>query len=216
MCGRYTFFNNIDSLQHSLNIDVIDSNIIDHQASYNISPTQNAPVVFQDNNNRILKNMRWGLIPSWAKDNSFASKLINARAETIADKPSFKNLITTNRCVVLANGYYEWVNINNKKQPYFIYSGENTMISMAGLWTEWKDVISFTIITKQSETSISHLHHRMPLMLPKEKIDSYLDKNNTFDDFIIFDDMKLKYHQVSRLVNSPKNNNASCINPIHQ
>jgi putative SOS response-associated peptidase YedK len=215
MCGRYTFFNNIDSLQHSLNIDVIDSNIIDHQASYNISPTQNAPVVFQDNNNRILKNMRWGLIPSWAKDNSFASKLINARAETIADKPSFKNLITTNRCVVLANGYYEWVNINNKKQPYFIYSGENTMISMAGLWTEWKDVISFTIITKQSETSISHLHHRMPLMLPKEKIDSYLDKNNAFDDFIIFDDMKLKYHQVSRLVNSPKNNNASCINPIH-
>jgi len=215
MCGRYTFFNNIDSLQHSLNIDVIDSNIIDHQASYNISPTQNAPVVFQDNNKRILKNMRWGLIPSWAKDKSFASKLINARAETIADKPSFKNLITTNRCVVLANGYYEWVNINNKKQPYFIYSGENTMISMAGLWTEWKDVISFTIITKQSETSISHLHHRMPLMLPKEKIDSYLDKNNTFDDFIIFDDMKLKYHQVSRLVNSPKNNNASCINPIH-
>lgn len=215
MCGRYTFFNNIDSLQHSLNIDVIDSNIIDHQASYNISPTQNAPVVFQDNNNRILKNMRWGLIPSWAKDNSFASKLINARAETIADKPSFKNLITTNRCVVLANGYYEWVNVDNKKQPYFIYSGENTMISMAGLWTEWKDVISFTIITKQSETSISHLHHRMPLMLPKEKIDSYLDKNNAFDDFIIFDDMKLKYHQVSRLVNSPKNNNASCINPIH-
>ena len=215
MCGRYTFFNNIDSLQHSLNIDVIDSNIIDHQASYNISPTQNAPVVFQDNNKRILKNMRWGLIPSWAKDKSFASKLINARAETIADKPSFKNLITTNRCVVLANGYYEWVNINNKKQPYFIYSGENTMISMAGLWTEWKDVISFTIITKQSETTINHLHHRMPLMLPKEKIDSYLDKNNTFDDFIIFDDMKLKYHQVSRLVNSPKNNNASCINPIH-
>ena len=149
MCGRYTFFNNIDSLQHSLNIDVIDSNIINHQASYNISPTQNAPVVFEENNKRILKNMRWGLIPSWAKDNSFASKLINARAETIADKPSFKNLITTNRCVVLANGYYEWVNVDNKKHPYFIYSGENTMISMAGLWTEWKDVISFTIITKK-------------------------------------------------------------------
>ena len=215
MCGRYTFFNNIDSLQHSLNIDVIDSNIINHQASYNISPTQNAPVVFEENNKRILKNMRWGLIPSWAKDNSFASKLINARAETIADKPSFKNLITTNRCVVLANGYYEWVNVDNKKHPYFIYSEENTMISMAGLWTEWKDVISFTIITKKSDISISHLHHRMPLILQEEKIDFYLDKKNTFDDFIIFDDMKLKYHQVSNLVNSPKNNNASCINPIH-
>tara|TARA_B100000929_G_scaffold200072_1_gene158926 strand:- start:1243 stop:1890 length:648 start_codon:yes stop_codon:yes gene_type:complete len=215
MCGRYTFFDNIDSLQHSLNIDVIDSNIINHQASYNISPTQNAPVVFEENNKRILKNMRWGLIPSWAKDNSFASKLINARAETIADKPSFKNLITTNRCVVLANGYYEWVNVDNKKHPYFIYSGENTMISMAGLWTEWKDVISFTIITKKSDISISHLHHRMPLILQEEKIDSYLDKKNTFDDFIIFDDMKLKYHQVSNLVNSPRNNNARCINPIH-
>ncbi len=215
MCGRYTFFNNIDSLQHSLNIDVIDSNIINHQASYNISPTQNAPVVFEENNKRILKNMRWGLIPSWAKDNSFASKLINARAETIADKPSFKNLITTNRCVVLANGYYEWVNVDNKKQPYFIYSGENTMISMAGLWTEWKDVVSFTIITKKSNISISHLHHRMPLILQEEKIDSYLDKKNTFDDFVLFDDMKLKYHQVSNLVNSPRNNNARCINPIH-
>ena len=215
MCGRYTFFNNIDSLQHSLNIDVIDSNIINHQASYNIAPTQNAPVVFEENNKRILKNMRWGLIPSWAKDNSFASKLINARSETIADKPSFKNLITTNRCVVLANGYYEWVNVDNKKHPYFIYSEENTMISMAGLWTEWKDVIAFTIITKKSDISISHLHHRMPLILQEEKIDSYLDKKNTFDDFIIFDDMKLKYHQVSNLVNSPKNNNASCINPIH-
>ena len=215
MCGRYTFFNNIDSLQYLLNIDVIDSNIINHQASYNISPTQNAPVVFEENNKRILKNMRWGLIPSWAKDNSFASKLINARSETIADKPSFKNLITTNRCVVLANGYYEWVNVDNKKHPYFIYSGENTMISMAGLWTEWKDVISFTIITKKSDLSISHLHHRMPLMLQEEKIDSYLDKKNTFDDFVKFNDMKLKYHQVSNLVNSPKNNNASCINPIH-
>ena len=215
MCDRYTFFNNIDSLQHSLNIDVIDSNIINHQASYNIAPTQNAPVVFEENNKRILKNMRWGLIPSWAKDNSFASKLINARSETIADKPSFKNLITTNRCVVLANGYYEWVNVDNKKHPYFIYSEENTMISMAGLWTEWKDVISFTIITKKSDISISHLHHRMPLILQEEKIDLYLDKKNTFDDFIIFDDMKLKYHQVSNLVNSPKNNNASCINPIH-
>jgi len=215
MCGRYTFFNNIDSLQHSLNIDVIDSNIINHQASYNIAPTQNAPVVFEENNKRILKNMRWGLIPSWAKDNSFASKLINARSETIADKPSFKNLITTNRCVVLANGYYEWVNVDNKKHPYFIYSEENTMISMAGLWTEWKDVISFTIITKKSDLSISHLHHRMPLILQEEKIDSYLDKKNTFDDFVKFNDMKLKYHQVSNLVNSPKNNNASCINPIH-
>ena len=215
MCGRYTFFNNIDSLQHSLNIDVIDSNIINHQASYNISPTQNAPVVFEENNKRILKNMRWGLIPSWAKDNSFASKLINARSETIADKPSFKNLITTNRCVVLANGYYEWVNVDNKKHPYFIYSEENTMISMAGLWTEWKGVISFTIITKKSDLSISHLHHRMPLILQEEKIDSYLDKRNTFDDFVKFNDMKLKYHQVSNLVNSPKNNNASCINPIH-
>ena len=215
MCGRYTFFNNIDSLQHSLNIDVIDSNIINHQASYNISPTQNAPVVFEENNKRILKNMRWGLIPSWAKDNSFASKLINARSETIADKPSFKNLITTNRCVVLANGYYEWVNVDNKKHPYFIYSEENTMISMAGLWTEWRDVVSFTIITKQSNISISHLHHRMPLILQEEKIDSYLDKRNTFDDFVKFDDMKLKYHQVSNLVNSPKNNNASCINPSH-
>ena len=215
MCGRYTFFNNIDSLQHSLNIDVIDSNIINHQASYNISPTQNAPVVFEENNKRILKNMRWGLIPSWAKDNSFASKLINARSETITDKPSFKNLITTNRCVVLANGYYEWVNVDNKKHPYFIYSEENTMISMAGLWTEWRNVVSFTIITKQSNISIRHLHHRMPLVLQEEKIDSYLDKKNTFDDFVKFNDMKLKYHQVSNLVNSPRNNNASCIYPIH-
>ena len=215
MCGRYTFFNNIDSVQCSLDIDIIDSNLVDHQVSYNISPTQDAPVIFEDNNKRILKNMRWGLIPSWSRNDSFASKLINARSETISDKPSFKNLISTNRCIVIANGYYEWVNIGNKKQPYFIYSDKDTTISMAGLWTKWRDVISFTIITKQSDISINHLHHRMPLMLPKEKINLYLDKNNAFDDFVISDDMRLKYHKVSNLVNSPKNNNATCINPIH-
>ena len=123
-------------------------------------------------------------------------------------------MITTNRCIIITNGYYEWVNIGNKKQPYFIYSDKDTTISMAGLWTEWRDVISFTIITKQSDISINHLHHRMPLMLPKEKINLYLDKNNAFDDFVISDDMRLKYHKVSNLVNSPKNNNATCINPI--
>jgi len=215
MCGRYTFFNNIDSLQHLFDIDLIDSNLTDYQASYNISPTQYAPVVFQNNNKRILKSMRWGLIPSWSKNDSFASKLINARSETISDKQSFKNLITTNRCIVIANGYYEWVSIENKKQPYFIYSEKDTVISMAGIWTEWRDVISFTIITKQSDISINHLHHRMPLLLPRKKINLYLDKNNTFDDFVVFDNMKLKYHEVSTLVNSPKNNNATCINPIH-
>ena len=215
MCGRYTFFNNIDSVQRSLDIDIIDSNLVDYQVSYNISPTHNAPVVFEDNNKRILKNMKWGLIPSWSKNDSFASKLINARSETISDKPSFKNLITTNRCIVLANGYYEWVNNGNKKQPYFIYSDKDATISMAGLWTEWRDVISFTIITKQSDNSIDHLHHRMPLVLPKDKTASYLDRNKAFDDFLAFDDMKLKYHEVSNLVNSPKNNNATCINPIY-
>ena len=86
---------------------------------------------------------------------------------------------------------------------------------MAGLWTVWKDVVSFTIITKRSDMSISHLHHRMPLILQKEKIDFYLDKNNAFNDFIKFDDMKLKYHQISNLVNSPRNNNANCIEQVH-
>jgi len=215
MCGRYTFFNNFDSLIESFNIDEIDSNIIESKPNYNISPTQYAPVIFQNDKKRIVKNMRWGLIPSWAKDDRFASKLINARSETINEKPSFKNLIVTNRCIVLANGYYEWVNVDNNKHPYFIYSGENTTISMAGLWTVWKDVVSFTIITKRSDMSISHLHHRMPLILQKEKIDFYLDKNNAFNDFIKFDDMKLKYHQISNLVNSPRNNNANCIEPVH-
>ena len=214
MCGRYTFFNNIDSVKSSFDIDVIDSSIVDHQPSYNISPTQYAPIIFQDNTNRVLRNMRWGLVPSWSKDDRFASKLINARSETIHEKPSFKNLISTNRCIVLANGYYEWVYTDNKKQPYFIYSTENRLISMAGLWTEWESVATFTIITKKSDQSISHLHHRMPLIIPYENVDSYLDNRNLLKDFIQIDDMKLNSHQVSTFVNSARNNSVNCIDPI--
>ena len=216
MCGRYTFFNNIDSLKHSLDIDVIDENIIGHQASYNIAPTQHAPVIFQDNKKRILKNMRWGLTPSWAKDDSYSSKLINARLETINVKPSFRNLISTNRCIVLANGYYEWLIVDNKKEPYFIYDRESSITTMAGLWSTWEDITSFTIITKKSDLSISHLHHRMPLIIQEENIQHYLDTNNTIDNFIEYDDIKLKYHQVSNFVNSPKNNSASCIDPLEK
>ena len=214
MCGRYAFFNNIDSVKSSFDIDVIDSSIVDHHPSYNISPTQYAPIIFQDNTNRVLRNMRWGLIPSWSKDDRFASKLINARSETIHEKPSFKNLTSTNRCIVLANGYYEWVYADNKKQPYFIYSAKNTMISMAGLWIEWESIATFTIITKKSDESVSFLHHRMPLVIPNENVDSYLDNRNLLEDFIHIDDIKLNSHQVSTFVNSPRNNSVNCIDPI--
>ena len=213
MCGRYVNKNTIDDLTDFFGPEFSFDISSQLNQSYNICPTQHSLVLFKSMGIMRFEDMSWGLIPSWSKDKSFASKLINARVETIEEKPSFKNLVKKNRCIVIANGYYEWITTAEGKQPVYIYSKENVIL-MAGLWSSWGKVNSFTIITKSSENVLKNIHHRMPLLINHSDVNTYLDRNIDFFDSHKFYDAGLKYHKVSKKVNYPKNNDASCIKTI--
>jgi putative SOS response-associated peptidase YedK len=213
MCGRYVNKNSFEDIEKLFQADLIQSPSISIQPSYNICPTQYSPVVVSADEKYQMKNMHWGLIPSWSKDSKFATNLINARIETVQEKPSFKGLTNTSRCIVIASGYYEWVQTDSGKQPYYIH-GEHNVLPIAGLWTRWKDIKSFTIITKSANSNISNIHHRMPLIIEQNHIKSFLDHSIKFDSLYNNQDIRLRYHKVSKLVNKPVKNDMSCITSI--
>ena len=213
MCGRYVNKNSFEDIEKLFQADLIQSPSISIQPSYNICPTQYSPVVVSAGEKHYTENMHWGLIPSWSKDSKFATNLINARIETVEEKPSFKGLINTSRCIVIASGYYEWVQTDSGKQPYYI-QGEDNVLPIAGLWTRWKDIKSFTIITKSANSNISNIHHRMPLIIEQNHIKSFLDHSIKFDSSYNKQDIRLKSYKVSNLVNKPVKNDISCITSI--
>ena len=198
MCGRFTL-RNIKEVKSEFNLN------FDLPPNFNIAPS-NETLVLSDE----LTLMQWGYSPTWSKSKA---SIINARIETIKTKPSFKNLVKKNRCIVIANGYYEWITTAEGKQPVYIHSKENVIL-MAGLWTSWGNVSSFTIITKSSEGILKNIHHRMPLLINHSDVNTYLDNKIDFSDFHKFYNAGFKYHKVSKKVNYPKNNDASCIKTI--
>ena len=213
MCGRFVNTNKIEDIVEEFNIDIGSAKKISIPSSYNICPTQYSPVIFEDAVQRKIEMMHWGLIPAWSKDKKFSSNMINARFETLKEKPSFKNLINTNRCIVIASGYFEWTQSESKKQPYYIYNNEK-MLPMAGLWTKWEDILSFTIITTNAHENLRSVHHRMPLVLDDNSIDPYLSNKISFDESYTISNSDLKHHKVSTMVNSTINNNGTCIESI--
>ena len=210
MCGRYVNKNSFEDIERLFQTDLIQSLPNSLEPNYNIYPTQYSPVVVSEGGKYHIENMHWGLIPSWSKDSKFATNLINARIETIKEKPSFKGLINTSRCIVIASGYYEWVQTENGKQPCYIH-GEYDVLPIAGLWTRWNNTKSFTIITKLANSSVANLHHRMPLIIEKNRIKSFLDHSINFNSSYQKQEVKLNYHKVSKLVNNTLNNDISCI-----
>ena len=213
MCGRYVNKNSFEDIEKLFQADLIQSPSISIQPSYNICPTQYSPVVVSADEKYQMKNMHWGLIPSWSKDSKFATNLINARIETVQEKPSFKGLTNASRCIVIASGYYEWVQTDSGKQPYYIH-GEHDVLPIAGLWTRWKDIKFFTIITKSANSNISNIHHRMPLIIEQNHIKSFLDHSIKFDSSYNKQDIRIKFYKVSNLVNKPVKNDISCITSI--
>src|SRR6188508_115128 len=138
---------------------------------YNIAPTQPVPVVILENGGRHFRLMRWGLIPSWVKDPRSFTLLINARSETIREKPAFKNAIKRRRCLIPADGFYEWKLGAPPKQPYFIHAKSGEVLAFAGLWETWtgpngEEVDTAAIITTGANETLSPLHHRMPVIIP--------------------------------------------------
>lgn len=220
MCGRYTLTANIDTISQRFKLDAHGLKI---EPRYNIAPSQEAPVIVVEDG-KVLKMMRWGLIPSWAKDESIASKTINARAETLYHRPSFKKSLTEKRCLVPADGFYEWKKEGRKKIPIRFVLKNRDVFAFAGLWDTWRNqrgelIFSFTIITTQANDLIRPIHDRMPVILKREYEELWLDPEvNDVDKLlsllIPYPPEMMEAYRVSSLVNSPKEDSPECIKPV--
>jgi putative SOS response-associated peptidase YedK len=179
MCGRFTL-DPTTKLYERFQIQ----NRLEIKARYNIALSQDVPVIVHNSPNRIVL-MRWGLIPHWAKDESIGTKMINARAETITEKVSFKRLLPSKRCIVPASGYYEWQKTEgNGKQPFYIHDEHDDYLPFAGLYTTWKnpegkEIHSFTIITTEPTVNLQAIHDRMPVILEPKAEEVWLNPDVT-------------------------------------
>lgn len=218
MCGRYTLKMPIAAVAEELGLDKPEFQI---EPRYNIAPTQRLPVVTGEQPRR-LQLLRWGLIPSWAKDPSIGNKLINARAETLSEKPAFRQALQQRRCLVVADGFYEWKATNLGKQPQHIHFIDGNLITFGGLWESWRDaeareIRSFTIITTTPNRSMSEIHDRMPVIIPPEARARWLDPTTPLSEIqslmVPLPDGYLQADTVGTLVNSPRHEGPALLEP---
>ncbi len=221
MCGRKTLTKDMQSIITELAIEEWE-NPDNYMPSYNIAPTQSSPILI-DIGKRIVKPMRWGLIQSWAKDNKFGSRMINARIETLLEKPSYRNLLLKKRCIVITDGYYEWKKDGVSKVPYYLKNPNDKLLPMAGLYDVWQHpdgnlLPSYTIITKEAQKDIATIHNRMPVILPQEHLDKWLKtENSSVSEALELAEISkpaLEKYPVSPLVNYVKNNSPACLKPL--
>jgi putative SOS response-associated peptidase YedK len=220
MCGRFVLFNVKETLIEKFRIDEIES---DPAPNYNIAPSQVISAVIRDGNKNKMVKFHWGLVPFWAKDKSIGSKMINGRIETVAEKPAFRSAFKKRRCLIPANGFYEWKGKEGQKQPYYITIPSDEPFAFAGIWETWDKeepvYQSCAIITVESSISIQEIHHRMPVILQPEYYDKWLDPKiqapkeliAILQEGMIRD---MKYYPVSTKVNSVNDNDQGCIAPL--
>jgi len=221
MCGRYSFTSPIEAVRQVFKLPALPATNL--QPRYNIAPTQNAPVIrLNTDGERELVMMRWGLIPFWAKEEKIGYRTINARAETVASKPSFRAAFRQRRCLVPATGFYEW-QVQGKgklKQPYNIAMADGGPFGMAGLWERWEGpdgpVETYTIVVGEPNDLVRPIHNRMPIIIGPEDHDSWL--SGTADDANAllkpYKPEAMTAWPVSTVVNSPKNDKPECIEPL--
>lgn len=209
MCGRFSFSPLAKIIEDRFDVKV-DSN---YKPRYNIAPTQQVAVISSANPDQI-SYYRWGLIPFWAKDKKIGNRMINAKSETVMEKPSFKNSFKRKRCLIPVDGFYEWKKIDDKlKIPYRIMMEDESLFCLAGLWDSWKEengelLHSFTILTTTPNGLMENIHHRMPVILDQKNEKAWLDDQDT--DFlqkllVPFDAGKMTAYTISKLVNAPVN-----------
>ncbi|NBJ14062.1 MAG: SOS response-associated peptidase [Dehalobacter sp. 4CP] len=218
MCGRFILTLTFEEVAEILNI----KDEIDWKPRYNIAPVQQVPVVVNDGANH-LKLFQWGLVPSWSKDSSIGNKMINARAETVDTKPSFRHSFQRQRCMILTDGFYEWKREEKKKTPYRFMLADRTLFGFAGIWDSWmnpegKTISSCAIITTEANELMAPIHNRMPVILDKEKEEVWLDASLS-DSIVLksllvsYDAKKMNFYEVSSKVNSTKYDSIECIQP---
>jgi putative SOS response-associated peptidase YedK len=227
MCGRYTLREKLNRILAEWGYEQTD----EYAARYNIAPTQQVPIVVAGGApsggdaavHGIGKLVKWGLVPSWATDPKIGSSMINARAETVADKPAFRSAFKRGRCLVVADGFIEWKKVDDVKQPYFIRMKDDRPFTFAGLTERWTKgdapLETATIITTSANSLMQSIHDRMPVILPPEARPLWLDPEFQGKDKLLsllqpYPDGELIATPVSRLVNSPKTDDPRCLNPL--
>lgn len=215
MCGRFSFAPLQKIIEERFDVWVDKSN---YKHRYNCSPTQNLAVITNENP-RELSFYRWGLIPFWAKDKSIGARMINAKAETIDEKPAFRTAFKKRRCLVLADGFYEWKKTPSGKLPHRIILKSEAPFAMAGIWEQWKDesgseLRSFAIITTSPNEKVAEIHNRMPVIIPPQNEKDWLHGS----DVQILKNLLKPYpaedidiYPVSKMVNSPANDTPELI-----
>ena len=219
MCGRYTLASPTERLAEEFGVD---ASSIELSPNYNVAPTQGVAAVLEEGGQRRLEVLRWGLIPPWADDPGIGSRMINARSETAPGKPSFRRAFRERRCLIPADGFYEWQRTNGAKQPYYIHMEDGRPFAFAGLWESWSkggegEVRTCTILTTGANALVGEVHDRMPVILAHDAYDVWLDPASERDELTgllaSYPEDEMEAYPVSRFVNSPSNNDPRCIEP---
>jgi putative SOS response-associated peptidase YedK len=220
VCGRFVQYTLFPLLEKEFSLKFGEEILL--HPSYNIAPTQSVPVVVNEEGNRLIL-CRWGLVPHWSKDASIGNRMINARAETLAEKPSFKGPLKKHRCLIVADGFYEWKKTESGKVPVYITMKGSRPIGFAGLYSDWRppegEVIrTCTIVTTQPNELLEPIHNRMPVIIKPEDRDQWLDPDEHDPAKLTpllapYPSGELDAWEVSRDVNSPSNNGPQLIEP---
>lgn len=220
MCGRFTQHHNLDEVKERFDIQ---ETLFDIKPRFNIAPSQQIAAISQGEK-KILTSYKWGLVPSWSKDTQIASKLINARAETLAEKPSFKKSLFSRRCLIPADGFFEWKQEGKNKTPVYIQMKNKSLFAFAGLWDEWlsenNEILrTCTIITVEPNSLIKPLHHRMAAILKREDENIWLDpKIKDLGKLLSllqpYSSEEMEFFSVGKEVGNTSYDFADCIKPL--
>lgn len=238
MCGRYTLTDPGEELLRQFGLPELPPG---YRPRYNIAPTQPVTAIIAVEGERRIGMLRWGLVPSWAKDPSIGNRMINARAETVAEKPAFRAALRRRRCLIPADGFYEWQRRDGRKQPVRFVASDGGVFAFAGLWERWRPPTSMqseaqvdessgdearepvlftcTLITTSANDFVRPVHDRMPVILPPEAYDPWLDPSLHDPQAVLpllraAPEDALRVYDVSTLVNAPANDVPTCIEPI--
>lgn len=240
MCGRFVAGRDPVDLAAALGVEELPERVL--PPNYNVAPTQDVSIVRRDHDTRVLDIARWGLVPSWAKDPAIGNRMINARAETVAQKPAYRSSLATRRCLVPADGFYEWqapVGARGRKTPYYLHPADGSVLAMAGLYAFWRDpgvaddladdlaadgdpaawLMSTTILTTAAEAAVADIHDRSPVPVAPSLWEEWLDPQVPGPDVLtrVLIGPPAGYwdiYPVSSAVNSPRNNSADLIAPV--
>lgn len=228
MCGRFTLNAKPGEIEREFAAAAVGAAKQAEETTqrFNIAPSQIITAVRQFESERIVSGLKWGLVPSWAKEESIGSRMINARAESITEKPSFRNAFRSRRCLIPSSGFYEWKRLGDKagKQPFYFYLTNKPVFGFAGLWETWKTVEgneleTCTIITTEANAVLAPVHDRMPVIIKPENYEEWLDPKEMDTDYLQkflapYPPEEMQSHAVSREVNNPTFDAAELINPL--